>query len=232
MSEHFSHSDASSLPKFLALLGLGLAITVATGLVYGRASQRWGPAPDLAAAAKQLAGMPTEIGNWQVVNNIPMDDDAIRMLQCAGYVNRQYVNSQTGENVNVAITLGPSGPISVHTPEICYSSRDYTLLGDRKRFELPGSVDGQQSFWKVLFHPNNGTADSMAVCYAWTAGNRWEASDHPRFEFAGQTLLYKLQIASIGPEAAVSDKEGPCERFLSDLKESGWKVTGSTGRSG
>ena len=231
MSEHLSRSSDSSLPKFLALLALGLTITVAAGLVYGRASQRWGPAPDLAAAAKQLDGMPTEFGDWQLVKNIPMDDDAIRMLQCAGYVNRQYVNGRTGETVNVAVTLGPSGPISVHTPEICFSSQDYTPVDDRKRIELPDQLDGQQSFWKVVFQPNNGTADSMSVCYAWSAGNGWEASDHPRFEFAGQNVLYKLQIASLVAAAAVNDKQGPCERFLSDLAKSGWKVTGSSRRS-
>src|SRR5262245_53263400 len=106
---------------------VGVGITVATGFVHGRLTQRWGPPLDLEGASRNLEALPTTIGDWQLVREDPMPEAILQMLSCAGHVNRQYVNRHTGNTVSIAIIVGPPGPTAVHTPEICYSSRAYSI---------------------------------------------------------------------------------------------------------
>jgi hypothetical protein len=224
-----SNPHRGTLTKFLAVLVLGIAVTVATGVVYGRLSQRWGPVPDLTAAGKHLATFPPQFGDWLLVADEPISDAILQTLSCAGYVNRSYVHQQTGEKVDLTITVGPSGPISVHTPEICYSSRAYTIQDSRKRTTLPDDDGQTHTFWKLTFRSNDATIDQLRVYYGWCADGGWTASESPRFEFAGRPRLFKLQIASLMPATQADRGEDPCERFLMALLRSGWRVTGQRG---
>jgi hypothetical protein len=63
--------------------------------------------------------------------------------------------------------------------------------------------------------------DRLLVYYAWRSGSSWRASESPRFEFAGERLLYKIQAAVVVP-AGTTDKElDPCQEFLTVLLRSG-----------
>jgi hypothetical protein len=214
----------SSFKRFVLLLSLGLAMTVATGLVYGHLSQRWGPAPDLVAAGKHVETLPAQIADWQLVREEPMQANVIAVLSCAGYVNRQYVNRSTGDTIHIAITVGPSGPISVHTPEICYSSRAYSVQEPRQLVILPDKDGGQHSYWRVSFRSNNSFGDQLRVYYAWASQKTWKAAKSPRFEFAGRPILHKLQISSLVTPERAAEADDPCKAFLADMLRSGWKT--------
>src|SRR5688500_8733172 len=96
-----------------------IAITIATGIAHGRLIGRWGAQTDVISGAKQLARIPDRIGDWHNVRSDDLAPEAARMLQCAGNIVRVYENTRTGDRVSIAVLLGPAGPISVHTPEIC-----------------------------------------------------------------------------------------------------------------
>ena len=212
----------SGLARFIALAVIGVVITLATGFVHGRLTQRWGPKPDLQAAARTVEALPKEIGDWQLVSEEPMPASVIQTLSCAGHVNRRYVNRKSGRIVSIAIVVGPPGPISVHTPEICYSSREYSIQEPRKEVRLSDKEGKTHSFWSLMFRSNNPSMDRLKVYYAWRSGEAWIASQSPRFEFAGGRLLYKLQIAADLPARATDKIEDPCQDFLSALLHSGW----------
>jgi hypothetical protein len=212
--------------KFGILVAIGLVVTIATGAVSGHLSQRWGPAPDLIAAGDQLKTMPEQFGNWQLVEEDTMEESVVRMLSCSGYVNRKYVDRNSGEDVDVAIMVGPSGPISVHTPEICFSSRDYTLESDRQRVELTDADERLHTVWSSTFRSNGALGAKLRVYYAWLPDDIWTAADSPRFTFAGRPLLFKLQAAAPIMPGKSNDSRDPVRRFLQDLLKSGWKVRG------
>ena len=46
---------------------------------------------------------------------------------------------------------GPAGPISVHTPEICYSSRAYSIQEPRVQTAVSDKNGRTHSFWSVSF---------------------------------------------------------------------------------
>ena len=156
-----------------------------------------------------------------------MADPVAEMLQCAGYVNRRYVNQQTGQTVNLAIIVGPPGPTAVHTPEICFSSRAYDVQGDRQKIVLESSPTVRHTFWSVDFSTKNPLADGLRVYYAWNRGDAWEASASPRYEFAAAPMLYKLQLA--GPIGHSKSDQGsdPGREFLEDLLKTGWTTAAS-----
>jgi hypothetical protein len=197
-------------------------MTIATGLVHGRLTQRWGPVPDLQAAGRELANFPKTIGDWQLVDEKPLPPMVQETLSCAGYINRKYVNRESGETVDIAITVGPSGPISVHTPEICYSSRAYSIQDPRQRVTVSDRIGRIHSFWSLSFRSADSSADALRVYYAWCPEENgiWAASESPRFEFAGRRKLFKLQMSSVVSSMAEDQTKDPCQEFLTALLHS------------
>ena len=161
-----------------------------SGVIHGRLSHRWGPTRSSLEAAKKLKSFPEQFGDWKLESSDEMGKDVVEMLQCTGYFSRVYVNRKSGETVNVAVILGPPGQISVHTPEICYSSREFSIMGERKRVAIGNTPSARETFWHVDFQRKNSLQeDQLAVYYAWSTGGLWLASEDPRFQFRRRSLL-------------------------------------------
>jgi hypothetical protein len=201
-------------------------LILAAGAAYGQYSQRWGPTTELLSAGRSLESLPSEIGEWKLQGDEPISAGAIRMLECTGYLNRRYVSNQSGDSVVVAIVVGPPGPIAVHTPEICYSSRNYTVVDDRQPVRFEGSTARPHTLWNTIFESKDAYAERMSVFYGWSNGTEWVASKSPRFEFAASGQLYKLQLAGLMRESSESGGSDPCARFLKALVASGWSPGG------
>jgi hypothetical protein len=119
----------------------------------------------------------------------------------------------------VAVLLGPPGPISVHTPEICYSSRDFSISGDRRTVSITGRGDSNHTFWELPLKTNNVHATPLRVMYAWSAGRQWEAAKHPRFGYGGLSHLYKLQVAVTKASLGTSSEFDAGRDFLDQFVE-------------
>ena len=200
---------------FATFLVAGL--TAASGMIHGRLTNRWGQPPAMLAAAEQLKGVPTQFGDWRMLDEEKMGETAEIMLELAGYVNRNYENEK-GQVVHVAVLLGPAGRISVHTPEICFSSRDYYPKDQRKRTPIPTkkSADEPEDLWRLTFKSRKISGHLMLVYYGWSRGGRWSATEGARWEYAGSPYLYKIQLASQLPPGQTLDKD-PCKDFLDDF---------------
>lgn len=218
--------NRTNLRNCVLLLALGLSATIAAGFAHGKLTHRWGPTRDLRAAADNLDRFPKKVGPWEVTDEMPMANEVIRTLSCAGYVHRQYVNRETGQTISMAMIVGPPGPTSVHTPEICYSSRAYTADTPREQIQV---TDDDQSrshtFWALSFRPNTPTTDRLRVLYAWCSDELWMAPESPRVTFAGEPLLYKLQLACLSTPNSEATVDSPCEEFIADLLKTDWKPT-------
>ena len=193
---------------------LAMGLTVASGAAIGKMSNRWGPSQTSLAAARKLEEFPEQFGNWKLKSSEGMSETAVKMLECSGYISRVYKNQESGESVNLAVIVGPSGPISVHTPEVCFSSRDHKTLESRKPTAVGASGD---QFWAMTFESNDVNANLIRVYYGWTPGNQWEATENPRFSFAGCPYLYKIQLASHIPAGTDLTNTDPCKNFLEDF---------------
>jgi hypothetical protein len=201
-----SEERRAKFPMVAATVGLTLILV--GGVAHGLMSNRWGVPVDQQARGQQLREIPLVIGPWEATEDKEMAESTIALLECQGYINRIYVHQLTGEAVSVAVLFGPKGPIAVHTPEVCYSSRDYTQKKERQ----PTAIDAEgvtAELWNLDFEANNIEKSRMTVYYGWSDGQGWQAAERPRFWRTD--YLYKVQT-SCQPSGAGGD---PTLDFLS-----------------
>ena len=139
----------------------GVLLLVGTlwgGWWHGHTANRWGYDAALKVAAERLSRpLGERLGNWRMVGETPMPSDALQMLQCPAHINRTYINEQTGDTVSVFVIVGPSGPIAVHTPEVCYSSQDYSTAEQRSALTIRDRSEREHSLWELMLRPNDAT---------------------------------------------------------------------------
>jgi hypothetical protein len=222
--------------KFLVLVVIGILLTASAGYVYGHLMRRWGTPVDLLAAADHLQTLPKNMGDWQMLEDLPIAENVLQALECSGYANRRYINKETGDTVTIAIMAGPPGPIAVHTPEVCYSSRAYGIEDPRVEATFnamanEGDAHPTQTLWKVTFRDNRMVVDQLRVYYGWATGKKgatgaaWRAAPKPRYKFAGEPMLFKLQIAGLLAFDGSEESRDPCHQFLQELFRSPWKLS-------
>lgn len=205
------------LPRrsFKSGIFLWVGLTLASGVAAGRLDNRWGRPADLLAAGKRLGKTPERFGDWVLEHSQSLDQNAAELLQASGSTLRNYRNQRTGEAVTMALIVGPAGPMSVHNPEVCYSSRDFKTISPAKRFHIVGAVEAE--FWGMTLERTDLDGGKLSVAYAWNDGNGWAAPQQPRIQFGGAPLLYKLQIAAPLSGNERLENSDTCRTFLRDF---------------
>jgi hypothetical protein len=208
------------LAAFLVLL----AATAGGGYFQGQLTERFGTRECARQAAAQLnIPLPEQCGSWRMTDKLTMTPDVCRILQDPAYVQRIYTHSQTGDVVTVTVIVGRPGPVSVHTPEVCYSSTDYSIAGPRRKTSIELKNGQAHDFWDLEMKPNERfTGSPLRVLYAWSTGSKWEAAEYPRFGYGGLPHLYKLQLEVTTLPGSHSKGFDPAanflKAFLSDLQ--------------
>ena len=202
-------------PIFVAL-GIATVVTLVSGLVHGRLADRWRPNTMLEAGTR-LQSIPAEFGKWRLKSSEPMSELSRKMLECTGDVTRSYVNEETGELVQVMVIVGPWGPISVHTPDVCFSSRAYRRVEKAKRITIADSTGTNSDFWAETFVTSGLEARNLRAYWAWSTGGPWSAPNGTKAAFLGSSHLYKIQLATYLPPVLDPQAEDPVHRFLKDF---------------
>lgn len=193
-----------------------IAATLASGWVHGELINRWGQADALQSAAGRLGRrLPPRLGPWRLVQTFEAESNVVETLRAAGHWHGRYTNEQTGNAVDVAVLVGPSGPLTVHSPEICYPAADYELAGQRQLWKVADSRGQNHTLWQIHANSRHSTRPDLRVLYGWSRGGAWEAVASPRFALAGLPVLYKLQLAGPVHDSQSSQDPDPCEDFLS-----------------
>ena len=198
---------------------LVVAMTLVSGIIYGSLTNRWGVPQAMLDAGEKIQEIPAQFGKfdkWRLQSSGTLSEDAKDMLQCVGYVSRNYLNRKE-ECVGVFMVVGPTGQISVHTPEVCMAGEDFRIVKARRRVTVR-EVDGSEhEFWAVDFRSGGLRATTVRVYYGWTADGRWSAPARPSFGFAGSSHLYKIQVSTHLPPWAAAAEDDPGREFLRDF---------------
>ena len=190
--------------------------TTGSGWLHGRLINRWGNAQVLEQAAERLdQALPRQLGPWRLVQSPAMKPGALEILQSVGHLQGGYSNDQTGESIVIQLVGGPSGPMSAHTPEICYAGHEYRMAGERKRTTVVDQSGREHSFWQLHALAQHIRRPDLEVLYGWSDGGAWDATNGPRIAFGGLPVLYKLQLARGTSSAAVERDTDPTQEFLS-----------------
>jgi hypothetical protein len=178
-----------ALPQVAAL-----AIMITSGVVHGFWTGRWSTSPEFQARVHALERVPKSFGDWKGEDQ-PLDDRSIERAGIAGYIMRNYVNSHR-ESITVLLICGRPGPISVHTPEVCYAGAGYEPTTERREVLIkPDSGQRPGDLFVTDFSkPGPISLEFLRVFYGWNSGQSWKASNSPRVAFGGGPALYKLYI--------------------------------------
>ena len=187
-----------------------IALLMTSAVVHGSIDGRWSAKKDLVAQGEQIRTLPETAGDWKLIASPEMEENALRILQCHGWDQRQYRNLVTGQFITVAVMFGPRGPMAVHTPEVCFDSVGTSQTRDR-RVESISTSQNDHALWSVEFSSKDSPDDRFESWYAWSDGGAFQASKLPRVWMASN--LYKIQLS--GPTGSGADQ--PIQDFLAEF---------------
>ncbi len=196
--------------RWIAALMASSALVVC-GLVHGFWTDRWVPPAETAQAAERLDKIPLEIGEWdgEVIDVKPGEAGA----GVAGCIKRRYVHRKTGQAVSLFIVCGRPGPVSIHTPEVCYGASGFTVSSKEHVQTAAGDI-----FWRTEALRTNATEETrLRLYWAWNGGNGWSAPEEARMEFVKSPVLHKLYVVRELSNGSESGQREPCEEFLAIL---------------
>jgi hypothetical protein len=170
-----------------------VALLALTGL-----GHRWwaGSQQDAAAvAAAALDKVPRTVGPWRG-RDLALHPDEADWARYAGALWRRYEDQESGQVVSLLLVCGRPGPVSVHTPDVCYPGVGYDLLDQPRRVEVAApALPRPAQLWTARFaRPDDPAAPRLRIYWSWRAGANWEAADEPRLAFAPFPALYKLYV--------------------------------------
>jgi hypothetical protein len=192
----------------LAVLGSGGAA--------GFWSGRWGSSQSVHRAAGRLDRVPLSLGaDWDVQAK-SLNPRAAETAELEGYLCRQYFHRRKGTLLSVLLACGRAGPISVHTPEICYAGAGYARVGTPKSYE--GSAAWPFHFRVCDFQKTNvATPTFLRVFLSWGFQGEWSAPDNPRLAFAARPHLYKLYVVREMTKASEPIDQDPATQLIKEL---------------
>ena len=203
-------------------LAVTLVLLVSAGVVHGVWTNRWGLPPDIEAAAARLQDVPATIGEW-TSTEVPIDERQLILAEAVGHLSRRYVRpagNNTTETVHVMVLCGPTGPMSVHPPTVCFTSAGLVQTYPERRAQvLPKDKSQPDTFFETVFVRSAAASPlTMQTLWSWSPGDRWHAAGNPRIAFARAPFLYKIyvtrEIVNRAAEESSSDEPDPSIKFL------------------
>jgi hypothetical protein len=193
----------------------GAVLLLIAGLVHGFMTDRWRVSPALTEAAGRLKQVPLTVGDWQG------EDLDIRRRETeaiTGHLDRRYVNRSTGCVVTISLISGKPGPVSIHTPDVCYRAGGFDVAPPT-RVAIGADRSGASGDFLYADLNKKTAAEHIRqrIFWAWTADGQWKVPDNPRDEFASQPVLYKLYVIRDVNVVGEAVEDDPCADLIRQL---------------
>ena len=194
---------------------IALTLVVTAGIVHGRWTQRWTVSHAVEDAVARVSRVPMTLGDWRG-KAFELDREQLAVGEIAGYVARRYEDRLNGDAVTILLVCGAPGPISVHTPDICYSGAGFEPIGSPGKFSLPLESSGPAArFRNALMSKTSASGPTyLRILWSWSADGTWEVPENPRLAFAPKDVLYKLYVIRESSSADERIEDDPSPKFL------------------
>jgi Protein of unknown function (DUF3485) len=187
-----------------------LVAVVGAGVVHGYWTERWSVSEAAAAVPARLAQVPAALGEW---DGEPVAD-ATPPPDVSGHLYRRYRHRRTGEVVTVALIGGRPGPVSIHTPDVCYGGNGYDVAQPVKH-AAPAEAGAGAVFLTAQFVKTRAAEQTrLRIFWAWSANGTWGVPDNPRVAFARSPVLYKLYLIRELPAGKQPVQDDPCNELM------------------
>src|SRR5262245_21464482 len=185
-----------------------------SGVVSGIWTNRWVDSTVLKEAV-QSTQLPPTVGEWDGREEV-VSPAELKASQASAIVRRAYVNRKTGNSVSVVLICGHAGPVSVHTPDVCFPGSGFVEVGKASMLNLD-EPSGRAQFCVRTFQKASSIPVNLVVHYAWNAGKGWQAPENPRMAFAGQPALFKLYVTREAGADSLAGAKDPAENLIREL---------------
>jgi len=177
------------------IVGSALLLLVGAAVVQGVWADRWSSKRDLEKALARLDQLPLSAGEWRGRTTELSAEvlDQAKRVGIEGAVRHEFKRT-TGQGVSVILMCGRFGPLSVHTPDICYGNAGYVMVGSATRIDVRCDDNREATFWTARFE-NPKTYEGLRLFWGWNAGQGWKSPSNPRWAFRMKPVLYKLYVA-------------------------------------
>ena len=192
-------------------------IVIGSGVIHGLMIDRWGSSESLNLAVACLEQVPREFGSWKCEADSTISAGELEIGEIDGYLARVYKNQADGSTVSMMIVCGRPGPISVHTPDICFKGAGYQLVNQYERHQFKSEQEPAQTvdaFFADFTKPGTAATPNLRVFWTWSDGSEFLAPDNPRFAFAGQKFLYKIYLTRTIERVGDAPETDQCVSFF------------------
>jgi hypothetical protein len=187
---------AQDLRAIPVLVGAALALIVGPAILAGNRTGRWRSSGELEIAVSRLDRIPMAIGDW-VGRTEAVDARAITTAGFAGSVMRRYENARSGKTISLLIVCGRPGPVSVHTPDICYPGAGFEMTQEQpETLSVPIDPPGDRAefAWTEFERRVSLLPDRLRIYWSWKSTGAWSVPYSPRVAFGSRPFLYKLYL--------------------------------------
>ena len=173
-----------------------ILILIASGIMHGRSTNRWVVSHELDAAVARLERVPLTVGEWQGRAET-LDYRALNSARLDGGALRRYRNTRTGTIIDLMVVCGRPGPVSVHTPDVCYPGAGYEATQTQPAsmtFQLGPATAPGEFFTADFEKPGSFPRQAIRIYWSWSTAGQWTIPANPRLAFAGRPFVYKLYL--------------------------------------
>lgn len=198
-----------------------LVLVLLMGAGHGAWTNRWTQTGELKRHLELLDHVPINFGDWKG-EEMPYEPEDMARAGINGCIIRRYKNQRTDAAISLLIVCGRGGPISVHTPDVCYASAGYRQVAPQERVQTgEASID----VWKAYFEmPSSVLPKKLEISWTWSQdGSTWSSPDNPRYAFARFPAVYKMYVVrEISSATGVDDDTSKefLNRLLPELRSS------------
>src|SRR4051794_16700864 len=158
--------------KRIVVISIAAAAILVDGYVFGVWTDRWGNTATMERALSQLDRVPLNIGDWQG-ESLELGAAQAEQAGFAGHWLRRYERRQDGMAVNVMLACGRPGPLSVHTPDICYAGAGFVQSQPAAKYAL-AAKDRPSEFFKSMFNkPEAVVPANLRIFWSWRTADGW-----------------------------------------------------------
>jgi hypothetical protein len=196
----------------------GCVVLALGGLVHGLWSDRWGTSEAVIRATERLEHVPLTVGDWEGENETVSRRD-LALSGATGCLARRYTNRSSGEVISVILLCGKPGPVSVHTPDVCYRGLGFEPVSTPSPWKSKvKTADQLAEFLTSTFRKEEpGRVTHLRIFWSWSATGVWQGHGNPRWTFANQPVLYKLYLVRQLTEADEDLESDPTNDFLHEF---------------
>ncbi|MCS6851587.1 MAG: EpsI family protein [Gemmataceae bacterium] len=178
--------------KSTITLGIAAVLIGLTGLLHGMWTDRWAVSRDPEEASAWLQHLPATVGDW---SSEPIPVRRQELPNVSSWMVRRYTHRGNGASLSVSVVAGRPGPVSVHTPDMCYVGSGYELVNRPTRLTVATAAGSQAEFNVGRFRKDKADGvEQLRIFWAWSTGEGWQVPANPRLTFARYPVLYKLYV--------------------------------------